>query len=378
MFKARTSRTLLTILGMGVGISAILFLVALGYGIQKTLLETITTEDSLLSLDVYPGEVNGGISSDEINLIKMVPGVKLVSPVSETAAQMKYNDLMSDVKVDLTDGIFLQLDGLKITGGKNLSENDRSGIVISDSLAKIFDKTAEAMIGEDIKIYFPQEGVNSAGLEANFKIVGTVEKKDIIIYANQKSLEGFLPITSWNRLKIKCSNSRVMAEVRNQLTAGGFMVSALTDTINQVEKTFRIVRIILGLFGAIALLVSAIGMFNTMVVTLLERTEEIGIMKAIGASDNDILCMFVFESTIMGFLGGIIGIILGFIAGEFFNMVFNFLAQRFGGIAISLFYFPGWFMGEILLAAVLVGFFTGLIPARKASITDPLEALRYK
>jgi len=177
---------------------------------------------------------------------------------------------------------------------------------------------------------------------------------------------------------VKCQSSQLMDKIRTQLTDSGFIVSALTDLITQVDKAFNVIKIILGFFGAIALMVSAIGMFNTMTVTLLERTEEIGVMKSIGASDYDILWMFVFESTIMGFLGGIAGIILGFIGGNIFNLLVNFLAQSLGGEAVSLFYFPGWFLFFILVVATLVGFFTGLIPARKASTTDPLEALRYK
>ena len=242
------------------------------------------------------------------------------------------------------------------------------------------------MLGESITIAFaPGEaggevggGAGEAGAanEVSYKITGLVEKKDTIVYVDQRTLSGVFPAIAFSQLKVKCASSRAMADVRSNLAGRGFIVSALTDVINQVEKTFSVVRIILGFFGAIALMVSAIGMFNTMVVTLMERTEEIGIMKSIGASDYDILWMFVFESTIMGLLGGLAGMMLG--AGAAVNLLFNFLAEKMGGYAISLFYFPGWFLFFILLAATLVGFFTGLIPARKASKTDPLEALRYK
>jgi putative ABC transport system permease protein len=246
-------------------------------------------------------------------------------------------------------------------------------------MAKVFEKTPQSMIGENIKIFFAAKGNNPAeNGGTDYRIIGTVDKQDTIVYANQKSLVSLFPVFAYSKLKVRCASSLVMDDVRNSLTGAGFVVSALTDIINQVEKTFSVVRIILGFFGAIALMVSAIGMFNTMVVTLMERTEEIGIMKSIGASDYDILWMFVFESTIMGFLGGIFGMILGFLVGNVFNFLFNFIAQRMGGQAISLFYFPGWFLLFIIAIATLVGFFTGLIPARQASKSDPLEALRYK
>jgi putative ABC transport system permease protein len=88
--------------------------------------------------------------------------------------------------------------------------------------------------------------------------------------------------------------------------------------------------------------------------------------------------MFVFESTIMGFLGGICGIFLGIIGSKIFNFILNLIATNFGGSAVNIFYFPLWFLGFILFSATAVGFFTGIIPAKRASSIDPLEALRYK
>lgn len=366
---------MLTILGMGVGIGAILFLVALGFGIQKTLLETITTADSLLTLDVYPGETKPAISQEEIINIKKIQGVGVISPVFETSGQLKYSGLVVDSKIIAVDENFLDFEGLKVILGKKF-DSQAGGVIISSALAKVFEKTQESMIGEKLKMFLT--GGDGGKSEKDYEIIGLVDKKDIIIYVNQKTLADLFSVFSYSKLKIKCVSSSVMGEVRSELSAGGFIVSALTDVIDQVEKTFGIVRIVLGLFGAIALIVSAIGMFNTMVVTLLERTEEIGIMKSIGASDYDILWMFVFESTIMGFLGGVVGMIIGYAGGTVFNFIFNLLANNMGGYSISLFYFPGWFLLAILVIGTIVGFFTGLIPARKASRTDPLDALRYK
>jgi len=378
MFKARTSRTVLTILGMSVGIGAILFLVSLGFGVQKTLLETITTADSMLTLDVYSNEQKQNISLTDILNIKRLPGTDYISPVMETVGRLKYGGLVTEAKVAAVDEKFLDLEGLTVILGQKLNNQAPGGIIISSALARIFEKTPEEMLGENIVMSLTlSDGNDLSQVEANYKIIGLVDKKDIVVYVNQLALGDALPVV-YSRIKVKSVSSQALNDLRGQITDGGFIVSAVTDIINQVEKTFQVVRIILGLFGAIALIVSAIGMFNTMVVTLLERTEEIGVMKSIGASNHDILWMFVFESTIMGFLGGIIGIIFGYIGGLLFNLFFNLIAQRMGGYAASLFYFPGWFLLFILVVATIVGFFTGLIPARKASQTDPLEALRYK
>jgi ABC-type antimicrobial peptide transport system permease subunit len=115
-----------------------------------------------------------------------------------------------------------------------------------------------------------------------------------------------------------------------------------------------------------------------MTITLLERTEEIGIMKSIGASDMGISAMFFMEAVIMGFLGGCAGIAIGLLLGEGFNLIINFVASRFGGVKVDLFYSPMWFVLAILAFSGIVGFFTGFTPARRASKIDPLDALRYK
>jgi putative ABC transport system permease protein len=364
---------------MGVGIGAIMFLVGLGYGIQKTLLETITTADSLLALDVYPGENNKIISLSEMDKIKNLAGVEMISPVFETIGQMKYASLVSDSKILAVDKEFVKLEGIKIEEGYDINDNEPNGVVISNSLAKVFEKEPREMLGSEI-IIFLQDGTekatNNTGIK--FKIIGFTEKKDILVYINSTFLSKSISNSGYGRLKVKCNSSTILPTVREKLTEEGFIVSALTDLIRQVDQAFSVIRIILGFFGAIALMVSAIGMFNTMTVALLERTEEIGIMKSIGASNYDILWMFVFESTIMGFLGGVSGIFIGFFGGQVFNFLVNFLAQRFGGAAASLLYFPAWFSFFILAVATFVGFLTGVIPARKASATDPLEALRYK
>jgi putative ABC transport system permease protein len=132
------------------------------------------------------------------------------------------------------------------------------------------------------------------------------------------------------------------------------------------------------LFGTIALFVSAIGMFNTMTITLLERTEEIGIMKSIGASDSSISVMFFMESAIMGFLGGISGVVIGWLGGKLFNILINLVATRFGGQQVNLFTTPLWLVFGVIGSSAVVGFLTGFVPARRASKIDPLDALRYK
>lgn len=156
------------------------------------------------------------------------------------------------------------------------------------------------------------------------------------------------------------------------------MVSALSDTIEQANQIFKIIQIVLSSFGIIALIVSAIGMFNTMTITLLERTQEIGIMKALGATSMEVWNLFLAESVVIGFFGGVGGIMLGFLIGELFNFGINILARAFGGVEVDIFYTPLWFILLIIIFSTFVGLLTGFYPARRAAKINALEALRYK
>lgn len=392
MFKARTSRTLLTILGMSIGIGAILFLVSFGYGLQKTLLERITTSESLLTLDVT--EAKSGmvsLSGEMLDKIKKMPGVEEVSPAFQLTAQGHIGDISADLIAIGVKQSFLRLGGIRISKGSGLDDASPDGVVITSAVTQVFGKTeATEMIGADISFSFfmpklSEETSESAlqnnfakiALDKKFKIIGTIEGEDNVIYINSGAL-GDLKINKFSQVKVKCSSQQAMGSVRDEILGQGLLVSSLSDTVDQANQIFRIIQIVLMLFGIIALAVSAIGMFNTMTIALLERTEEIGIMKSIGASDGSISLMFIMESAIMGFLGGLGGVIIGLLGGEIFNRLINFVAARFGGEQVQLFSSPIWFILTIIIFATVVGFVTGFIPARRASKIDPLEALRYK
>ena len=188
--------------------------------------------------------------------------------------------------------------------------------------------------------------------------------------------EGF--INTFDMLKVKVVDNDHLLSIREEIIGHGFLVAALSDTIDQAIKIFRVVQIVLGFFGLIALIVSAIGMFNTMTISLLERINEIGIMRAIGVTKRDIKIMFLMESMIMGFLGGVFGVVVGWLGGEMANLGLNLLAKNFGGQSLDLFYEPFWFVVFIIIFSTIIGILTGIFPSRKAAKLNPLDALRYK
>lgn len=383
MFKARTMRTLLTILGMSVGIAAIMFLVSFGYGLQRTLLQKITTSDALVSLDVTSGKDRDvKLNAETIEKIKGIENVVDIIPALELPGQGKFDTLTLDVATVSTGPAFLKSEGLKLLHGRLFDAGTKREVTITKGVAQVFNVAPETLVGKTVGLtLFQGESAGRRGtsyaLGEVYTIVGVAEGDENIVYIPIESLQN-IPVGSYTKLKVKCASTNVVEPVRTAIDALGLTASSISETIDQANKVFRAIQLILMVFGMIALIVSAIGMFNTMTITLLERTEEIGIMKAIGASKRDISLMFVMESTLMGFLGALGGVILGFIGGFIINLLINAIATRFGGEAVSLFYSPLWFITTVIGFGAFVGFTTGVFPARKASHIDALDALRYK
>jgi len=397
MFRARTSRTLLTILGMSIGIGAILFLVSFGYGLQKTLLEKITTSESLLTLDVTEEKsANVALNDEIISEISNMKGVEEVSPSFQITARSKLENIYADMSVIAVEPSFFRLGGISVENGEPINDKNEEGVVITSALADIFGKKDQELIGKDISFifYIPKSGAvnnkESASAknesqdnlkkvvpDSKYKIIGIIKKDSSAAYVNSNSLK-YLKMDRYAQIKVKSASNDKMKIIREKLLNRGLHVSSLSETVDQANKVFKVIQIVLMIFGIIALVVSAIGMFNTMTIALLERTEEIGIMKSIGASNLAISLMFIMEAAIMGFLGGIAGVFIGWIGGKLFNLGVNAIASHFGGESVNLFYIPYWFILTIIIFAGLVGTATGVVPARRASRIDPLDALRYK
>jgi len=387
-FSSRPMRTALTILGVSVGIGAVLFLVSLGYGLQNAVLNRITTTDSLLTLDVGPGPSNIVVlDRAKLDEIAAIPEVSEISPVFNLSGQISYGDLTGDSLIYGVDSAFFRLSGTVPKYGEVFGPEDSYGAVVSSAAAKLFNLTPEEVIGKKVSLSFLVTKEDTGELfneiylikkEESYEIKGVVEDENSSFMFISSATLTDLDSGKYAQAKVKVSKDVYMEEVKAKIMETGLIVSSLSETIDQAKKIFRIVQIVLALFGLVALVVSAIGMFNTMTVTLLERINDIGIMRAIGASAGDIRILFLIESVIMGFLGGMGGIVIGYTGGEIANFAVNVLAKSFGGQALNLFYRPLWFLGFIIVFSTLIGFFTGLYPARKASRLNPLDALRYK
>ena len=381
-FHIKPVRAILTVLGMSVGIGTVLFLVSLGYGLQYILIgKLVKTQDSLITLEAsYPTESNLVIKRTVLDTLAENTDVSEVSPVAEFPGEMTIEG-GSGLLVDtlIVEPSFFRLVGVKPDKGTILNTNEAGVVVSSQSLVPLGLKIDESSLGKKISLkVFYQDNETNIGEEASSSILLPIRgiivdetiQPQIIIFPN--SLSAQPPF--YRKALIKAKDIDVMERLRDRLISQGYLISAHVDLVNQARKITNFITTVLGIFGITALIVSAIGMFNTMIVGFLERVYEVGILKSLGATDSDIRNLFLMESTIMGLLGGVGGIIIGITTGKILNFSLNIVAVRLGGKPFELFLTPWWFIALIMLLSLTIGLLSGLWPAHRATKLSPKEA----
>lgn len=175
------------------------------------------------------------------------------------------------------------------------------------------------------------DAINEINIEKRFRVKGITKEEGVLnALMMLPELRNYVGVKEYDRAQVRVESSEFLDVVEGALIEEGYRVTALSKTVEQASQIFQGIQVVLATFGGIALIVSAIGMFNTMTVTLLERTKEIGIMRTIGASPRDIKLLFVSESIVVGFLGGISGIVMGVMLGFSVNIMLNIAASQLG------------------------------------------------
>ncbi len=179
-------------------------------------------------------------------------------------------------------------------------------------------------------------------------------------------------------LTAKVDDPARVQQVEDAIKKQGFNTFSLLDATRSLRRFFTILDLFLGIFGSLALAVALLGIVNTLIMAILERRREIGIMKAIGAADADIRRLFFAEAGVMGFLGGLVGIGLGWTIGRVINAGTNIYLRRQQMPAESFWTVPWWLVAGALAFSVVVSLISGMYPASRAAKLDPVQALRYE
>jgi putative ABC transport system permease protein len=428
----RKGRVLLTAVGVVIGTAAVVVLVSLAVGLRENATQQLWGINDLTSIEVYPGYstesvpyakmVGGGgggggggdsgmklLTPSAITEISSIPGVKLVVKQDWLNANldMVYGKLHAYGSVTGVDVKDLADMGLSVNEGT--TQMAKGTAVIGSWVTKNFydpkarpeDPPLEPPQLLDRSVKFVLIKYTTEGLEVRktvtVKITGILEETrgsaDGSIYMPLDEVTGW---NEWSRgarinrnkegyamLIVKAENPDVVIDVADQINKLGYMANTPQSVLEGINSFFLVLQVIFGGVGAIALLVAAIGIANTMAMAILERTREIGLMKAVGATNRDVMSIFLGEAAGIGFIGGLGGVLLGWGASGILNVVglsyFASQVSQGGGMAPTMVVAtPFWLPVFALLFATLVGLLSGLYPALRAATLVPVTALKYE
>lgn len=389
-FFSKKLRTFLTTLGVALGVGSIISLVSLGVGLQKITSDQIASLDALVTINVSTAKNSANeLNSSALSQLEKINSVAIVSPMISVTGKATYADSTTQLLIEGIKNDALGFEGIKTIAGKEFSAKE--GIIISKAAAKNFDiKNFDEAVGKKIKLellLIPQ-GKNLTVEElANIKEV-QIEEKIVGISGDELIATAYAPLSlvqektglsTYNSVKVKANNRKNVKSIRDEIEKLGFSTNSVVDLIDQVDKVFLVTQVVLGIIGAIALLVALIGIVNIMTISLLERTHEVGIMKAIGARNKDVKRIFQYEVLFFGFFGGACGILGAVAVGYGLNYLLAFL-MRISNIegSLQIFVTPVYFALEVLALTMLVALLAGWYPAKRAAKLSPMEALRYE
>jgi len=390
---ANKLRTILTMLGIIIGVCAVIAMVSVGMGVKKNVVDSISRLGSnmliVMSGSSNRGGVRGGAGSvttltyDDAKAIKnKIKNVDYVSPTVQGSYQVVYGHENWSTTVTGVIPEYASIQSLTMQSGIFFTEHD---VDVRNRVAVIGTTVATNLFGS----------VNPVGKKirvgnAPYTVIGLIASKgqssggqdqdDTVLIPLTTAQERLLGITYVRSVNVQVSESDKMDEVqaniekllrqRHRIRSGAdddFNVRNLTSLMETMSETTTMITLLLGSIAGISLIVGGIGIMNIMMVSVTERTREIGIRKAIGATYNSIMLQFLIESTMISILGGLVGIVIGVGLAQAISKFGNFTTVISGLSIVASFGF-----------SLFVGIFFGMLPARKAARLDPIDALRYE
>ncbi|WP_462409024.1 ABC transporter permease [Neobacillus sp. Marseille-QA0830] len=383
--KMHKMRSILTMLGIIIGVGAVIIVVAIGQGGEAMLKSQFTGSGNSIQVFYQPSDeeiranpnilLQAPFKQEDIRALEQLPEVKQVVASSTTMSSARYQKITKDISVTGINQAYLRLNDLIIGTGRNFTSADflsgRRAVIISNKLKE--------------ELFKGKNPVGSILSIANqpVEIIGVLEKPTGILSFG--TMEVYLPFQTWKIIYGSSDYTQltIQAVSAEKLQTAGKKASILLNKLHNTEKSYqvinmeeisqgigqvtRIMTLIIGSIAGISLVVGGIGVMNIMLVSVTERTKEIGIRMALGATRGQVLTQFLIESMTLTLIGGILGIVFGW------------------GTAKIVSLFAGWpslvpwqvVLGGVLFSMV-IGIIFGILPANKASKLDPIESLRYE
>jgi len=432
-------RTVLTIFGVMIGIGALVSMFSFGQGIQDNITNTFNELQLFNYVSVYPRSENNQkiphsedpnvpeqsgpysqiLDDDFIRYVTEIEGVESAFPEVRFPAMIRFNEEERFSLVQVLPADICQSGLMKLRAGRAYKPADSNALIISDMLLRRMKiKEPQTAIGQQIEIstltvdlslsnipnivtFLRGKGLPFSRESYQFTIVGVTEKmgfagpmpvrSDVFIMPAESENMKKLSLTSiwdlfqssqqqakgYSMVNIKLSSTKYVEPIKEKMEDRGFRTFALVDHLEEIKTGFILMNMFLFAIGMIAITVAALGIINTMVMSILERYKEIGIMKAVGASDGDVKKIFLFESGAIGFLGGVLGLILGWLVSMLINQIVNYFMSRQGVPYIDYFSFRWWLVIGAIIFSILISLAAGIYPTMRAARVDPVVALRH-
>lgn len=417
----RKLRTSLTIIGVVIGTSAIIVMLSLGFGLTEFFQEQISQWGSLTTINVHKkwvdpmqgGQKEVDLDNKAIETMKLIPNVEAVSPMLETYGAIINGRYISQIPIRGMDSDAMEAFGFEVAEGRLLNNNDEMGVLFGSSVTNSFWDPNSRGVWREPKINLMRDrmtitldqsyGYSYPGQadvkykEYKIKSIGVLTEgdwetsygiympiKDVQKMISEKEkAEGIRPqpgssSSEYNRIDVKVNDINNVAAIQDYIKEMGFEAYSLNDQLEMMKDQATMIQAVLGGIGGVSLLVAAIGITNTMIMSIYERTREIGVMKVIGASLKDIRDLFLLESAIIGLSGGIFGVgfsyLLSFLINKFGAQAFGESMGMYGATKISV--IPIWLVFIAMGFSILIGILSGYFPARRAMKLSALDAIR--
>lgn len=424
----RKARVALTAIGVVIGTAAVVILVSLAIGLQRNANEQLYGIGDLTQIQVMPsyggegmfmggGGGGGPVDMDQqvlltnfaLNDLRAIPGVESVTPRDYlmTGGMVKYQKLEAGVNIIGIDATDLASLGLEATEGS--TELARGTVIIGVMVPNNFydpkmrpgqePPPPPQLYGQQLQMVISRwdDQGNESRKNISMRVVGILKEtrgeSDWSIYM---PLDQIKSLNEWamnrrinynkdgySQVIVKVADVDQVLDISEQITEMGFQAFTPQSFVQGINNFYKILQFIFGGVGAIALLVAAIGIANTMAMSILERTREIGLMKAVGATNRDVLAIFLGEAAGIGFIGGLGGVIIGWLAGQGINVIAivylaNQAGQQGGAPPSVAVYTPFWLPLFALIFSTFIGMLSGLYPALRAANMIPVMALKYE
>jgi putative ABC transport system permease protein len=393
--RANKLRSFLTMLGIVIGVSAVIAMVALGRGAQRSVNERIASLGTTL-LTVMPGQARGrgGVASasdradltldDAAAIEQRAEHVIAVQPEMSRNLQVQYRDQNTNTTVSGVTSNYPEVRKFTLASGRMFSTVDdaarrRVAVLGSEVVTDLGIPSADAIVGGEIRIsgiqfqvvgvlaskgqgggfFNPDDQVLVPIQTARYRLMGNDRLRSINVLATS---EADIPFTMAEIQKVLRREHRLRAG-----TEDDFRIRNQADFLTTLGETTQVFTLLLAGIAAVSLLVGGIGIMNIMLVSVTERTREIGVRKALGATRANILIQFVIEALVLCLLGGAAGILLGATAAVVLHRTLNW-STSVDGSAVAI----------AFLFSAAVGLIFGVWPARRAAALDPIESLRYE